>query len=123
MQRHVATPEEYLQLVPPEQLPLLEHLRALIREAAPQSREEIRYGMLSYDDGGGLFGLGAQKHYVGLYILATQALSEMAKELTGIDHGKACLRFKRLESVPTETIRRLLRHARSLQERDCKKPS
>jgi uncharacterized protein YdhG (YjbR/CyaY superfamily) len=123
MQRHVASPQEYLKAVPAEQLPLLEHCRALIREAAPSAREEIRYGMLYYDDGGGLFGLGAQKHYVGLYVMATQALKDMQKELAGIDHGKGCLRFKNLAAVPTDTIRRLLAHAKSLRERDCKEQS
>jgi hypothetical protein len=42
MQRNVASPEEYLAAVPPGQLPLLEHLRSLIREAVPAAREEIR---------------------------------------------------------------------------------
>ena len=123
MQRFVASPAEYMKSVPAAQLPLLTHLRALIRKAAPAAREEIRYGMLGYDDGGGLFGLAAQKHYVGLHVLATQALEDMAEELKGIDQGKGCLRFKRLEQVPTDTIRRLLAHAKSLAERDCGKPS
>jgi uncharacterized protein YdhG (YjbR/CyaY superfamily) len=110
-----------LQAVPANQLPLLERLRALIHEAVPSVREEIRWGMLSYDDGGALFALAAQKHYVGLYVMATQALKDMAEELASIDHGKGCLRFKRIEAVPTDTIRRLLVHAKSVRERECKK--
>jgi uncharacterized protein YdhG (YjbR/CyaY superfamily) len=86
----------------------------------PGVDEQIRYGMLAYDDDGGLFGLAAQKHYVGLYVMATQALKDMADELSGLDHGKGYLRFKRLSALPTETIRRLLVHARSLRERECK---
>jgi uncharacterized protein YdhG (YjbR/CyaY superfamily) len=121
MQRHVSSPKEYLKAVPADQLPLLEHCRALIREAAPSAREEIRWGALCYDDGGALFGLAAQKHYVGLYVMATQALKDMQKELAGIDHGKGCLRFRTLAAVPTDTIRRLLTHAKSLAERECKK--
>lgn len=120
MQRKVASPEEYLAAVPSAQLPLLAHLRGLIREAVPAAREEIRWGMLSYDHGGALFGLGAQKHFVGLYVMATQAVNDMAKELSAIDHGKGCLRFKRLDAVPTETIRQLLAHAASTNERECR---
>jgi uncharacterized protein YdhG (YjbR/CyaY superfamily) len=104
-------------------MPLLEHLRALIREAAPSAREEIRWGCLCYDDGGALFGLAAQKHYVGLYVMATQALKDLAEELKGIDHGKGCLRFKRISAVPTDTLRKLLAHAKSLRERECKEMS
>jgi uncharacterized protein YdhG (YjbR/CyaY superfamily) len=117
MQRKVASPDEYLAAVPPGQLPLLEHLRGLIRETVPAARVEIRWGMLCYDHGGALFGLAAQKNYVGLYVMATQALNDMAKELSAIDHGKGCLRFKRLDGVPTETIRQLLALAASTKER------
>jgi uncharacterized protein YdhG (YjbR/CyaY superfamily) len=119
MQRKVDSPAEYLAAVPEKQLPMVEHLRALIKEAAPGAREEIRYGMLSYEDEGGLFGLAAQKHYVGLYVLATQAMREMAAELGSLDHGKGCIRFKRLETIPTPIIKKLLRLAMESGERDC----
>jgi len=35
-----------------------------------------------------LFVLARRKHYVGLYVMAPQALKDMAKELAGIDHVK-----------------------------------
>jgi uncharacterized protein YdhG (YjbR/CyaY superfamily) len=119
MQRDVNSPEEYLAAVPTEQLPLINHIRSLIQESAPGLRESIRYGMLAYEDHGGLFALAAQKHYISLYVLATQALKDMSIELKNINHGKACLRFKRLDNFPTETIRKLLGHAASLSQRDC----
>lgn len=119
MQRNVATPSEYLTAVPDAQRPLLEHLRSLIRDAAPGLREEIRWGMLCYQDSGALFALAAQKKYVALYVMATQALQDMAAQLQDIDHGKGCLRFSRLESVPTETVRALMVYATSLSQREC----
>jgi uncharacterized protein YdhG (YjbR/CyaY superfamily) len=121
MQRFVDTPAEYVVQVPEKQRPLFDHLRNLIQTTAPEAREEMRYGMLVYDDTGALFGLAAQKHYVGLYVLATQALTDLADDLAGIDHGKGCLRFKKLEKVPTEVIARLLTHAKGLHERDCER--
>ena len=120
MQRSASTPAEYLAAVPETQRPLGQHLRALIREAAPDLREGIRYGMLSYEDAGGLFGLAAQKHFVGLYVLAPEAMRDMAAELAAVDHGKGCLRFKRLEAVPTPVIAKLLRRAKASHERDCR---
>jgi uncharacterized protein YdhG (YjbR/CyaY superfamily) len=119
MQREVSSPAEYLAAVPAEQLPLINHIRHLIQKNAPSLRESIRYGMLAYEDHGGLLALAAQKHYVSLYVLATQALTDMATELHHIDHGKGCLRFKRLNDFPTDTIAKLLRHALTLSQRDC----
>jgi uncharacterized protein YdhG (YjbR/CyaY superfamily) len=120
MKRDVTSPEAYLQAIPTAQLPLVEHLRDLVREALPGVDAQIRWGMLCYDDDGALFALAAQKNYVSLYVMATQALEDMAEELGGLDHGKGCLRFKTLSTLPTETIRRLLVHARSVRERECK---
>ena len=77
--------------------------------------------MLSYEDTGALFALAAQKNYVGLYVMATEALKDMAAELEAVDHGKGCLRFKKLERVPTETIEKLLAYAQGLHERECRK--
>jgi uncharacterized protein YdhG (YjbR/CyaY superfamily) len=121
MQRHLATPAEYIAAVPEAQRALFDHLRALIQEAAPTLREGVRWGMLAYEDTGALFALAAQKHFVGLYVMATEALKDMAVELAEVDHGKGCLRFKTLESVPTAVLLKLLSHAQGLHERDCRK--
>jgi uncharacterized protein YdhG (YjbR/CyaY superfamily) len=121
MQIDVATPAEYIASVPDAQRPLFDHLRTLIQASAPGLTEGVRWGMLSYEDTGALFALAAQKNYVGLYVMATEALKNMAVELEAVDHGKGCLRFKKLERVPTETISRLLTHALALRERECRK--
>lgn len=121
MQRKVNSSAEYLATVPTEQLPLINHIRHLIQKNVPGLHESIRYGMLAYNDRGGLLALAAQKHYVSLYVFATQALRDMASELQDIDHGKGCLRFKHLNDFPTDTIAKLLRHAVTLSQRDCAK--
>jgi uncharacterized protein YdhG (YjbR/CyaY superfamily) len=121
MQRSVATPAEYIAAVPQEQRALFDHLRSLIQNSAPNLREGVRWGMLSYEDTGALFALAAQKSYVGLYVMATDALKDMAIELAKVDHGKGCVRFKKVESVPTAVIQKLLTHAHGLHERECRK--
>lgn len=123
MQRNVSSPADYLDAVPEAQLALVQRLRSLILQAAPDAREEIRWGVLCYDVSGALFALAAQKHFVGLYVLATQALQDMAEELKTLDHGKGCIRFKRLEGVPTVLISQLLVHARGTHERECRRQS
>ena len=121
MQRAVSSPAEYLDAVPEAQLPLVQHLRSLILQAVPDAREEIRWGMLCYDHSGALFALAAQKHFVGLYVMATQALAEMADELQALDHGKGCIRFKRLDAVPSRLISQLLVRAKDTHERECRR--
>lgn len=109
MQRHVASVDAYLKLVPAGQLSIVEQLRKLVFASSKKLTERIEYGMLGFcDDQGPLYCVAAQKNYVCLYV-ATHAVAEMADELTEIDHGKCCLRFKRLEQIPVSTIRKLLK--------------
>jgi uncharacterized protein YdhG (YjbR/CyaY superfamily) len=121
MKRDDSSIEAYVASVPDGQLAIFSHLRDLVLAPVPEAKEEIRWGMLTYDDNGALFSLGAQKHHVSLYVMATQALKDMAEELSTIDHGRGCLRFKKLSDIPTDTIRKLLLHARSTSECECSK--
>lgn len=119
MKHDATSPETYTASVPLAQRPLFDHLRALARDGAPRANEVIRWGMLCWDDGGALFALAAQKQYVSLYVMATEALRLHAAALENVDHGKGCLRFRKLESVPTEALRHVIATAASLREREC----
>jgi uncharacterized protein YdhG (YjbR/CyaY superfamily) len=52
--------------------------------------------------------------------MAPQAMRELAEELKPLDHGKGCIRFKRLDQVPTQVIARLLHHAMESHGRACR---
>ena len=58
MRRDVETPEAYRRDVTGEQSEMLEIIRGVIFEVAPQTEEIIEYGMLGYP---GLANLAAQK--------------------------------------------------------------
>jgi len=87
-----------------DQRKLLEAIRAVLREVAPDVREGIAYGMLDYP---GLANLGAQKHYVALYV-APEVLKAHRERFEGVDAGKSCLRFKKPEQLKPAALRRLL---------------
>jgi len=61
-------------------------------------------------------GLAAQKNYNSLYLMAIYQNSEDYQELMEAfaemsvkpDLGKSCIRFKRLEQLPLDTIARLI---------------
>jgi uncharacterized protein YdhG (YjbR/CyaY superfamily) len=116
MQRFVASPAEYLQQVPPHQLPAIELLRRIIREAGPKLEERINYGMLCYGDAAGdAVALAAQKNTVCMYAMP-EAVAMMAGDLAEVDHGKSCLRFTKLEKIPAATIKKLLKLGMSLRQ-------
>ena len=109
MKRDAETPADYLAQVPEDQRALLEALRAVILRDHPDISEGLRYGMLDYP---GLANLAAQKAYVALYVKAS-VLAEFRPRFPGLNCGKSCLRFKRLEQIDADTVADLLRAVRS----------
>lgn len=114
MKRDASSPEAYRADVEEPQRALLEAIRDAIFDVAPDVEEGIEYGMLDYP---GLANLAAQKRYVSLYVAAS-VLEAHASEFAGVERGKSCLRFKRLEQVDPKALRRLLRAVRAARKRD-----
>ena len=112
MKREVETPADYLEALDGESLALVERIRDVIRVVAPEIDEGIRYGMLDYP---GLANLGAQKRYVALYV-APEVLARHRDRFVGVDAGKSCLRFARLDQAEPLAIETLLRDVRSHRE-------
>jgi len=108
MKRDIATAEEYLADIGPDQLPIVEKIRRALLAADPKMTEGIQYGMLDYP---GLANLGAQKHYVALYV-APVILAKHKKNFPGVDAGKSCLRFKRLDQVDSPALEALIKDVR-----------
>lgn len=114
MQRDSSSPEAYREAVEGEQRALLEAIRAAIFEAAPDVEEGMEHGMLDYRD---LANLGAQKHYVSLYVLPA-ALDRHRDHFPGVDSGRSCLRFRRLDQVDPRRLRALLKDVRKTRRAD-----
>jgi uncharacterized protein YdhG (YjbR/CyaY superfamily) len=84
---------------------MLEAIRGLIFEVAPDAEEVIQYGMLGYP---GVANLAAQKHYVALYVKPA-VVAKHRDRLPGVDCGKSCLRFRSTDQIDPESVRDLLR--------------
>jgi len=97
----------YLDILPTDRCTALETLRAMILQAAPEAQESMKYGMPTYTYPGGMFALAAQKNYLSLY-MDVHVVEQHRAELDGLSIGKSCIRFKRLEQLPLETIQAML---------------
>lgn len=104
MKRDVESPAAYLADLEGEQARLVERIRGIVLEVAPEVEEGLRYGMLDYP---GLCNLAAQKHYVALYV-APEVLKRHKSAFPKVDCGKSCLRFKKLDQAAPERVRSLL---------------
>lgn len=129
MQSGAETVEEYLASLPPDRRTAIEAVRAEILANLPDGYEEaMNWGMISYQvpldthphtyNGKPLMyaALANQKNHMAVYLTAVYAQDETraafldAYRATGkrLDMGKSCVRFKALEDLPLELIRRAI---------------
>jgi uncharacterized protein YdhG (YjbR/CyaY superfamily) len=118
MRYEAETVADYLGALTPERREALEELRALVFQVAPDAVETMRYGMPAYDVAGKvLCQFASQKRYVSLY-LDPRIVDKHRGELEGLSLGKGCVRFRKLDKLPLETIERMLREIARREKED-----
>jgi uncharacterized protein YdhG (YjbR/CyaY superfamily) len=107
MPTKTAEVDAYLAGLEPDRRAALEQLRALVFEMVPDAVETMRYCMPTYELDGVLCSFASQKHYMSLY-MDVRLVEKHKAELEHLDVGKSCIRFKRIEDLPLETVRQTL---------------
>ena len=125
-----ATVEEYLAELPPERREVISTVRDTIRKKLPKGyRETMNWGMISYEipleDYPDTYNkqpltyaaLAAQKNHYAVYLTGLYQDSAEEKAFRDafatagkkLDMGKSCVRFRKLEDLPLETIGKAIR--------------
>ena len=87
----------------------LEKLRELVLETVPDAVETTEYRMPTYDYAGDMLcAFASQKHYMSLY-MDTEVVDKHKNQLQGLDIGKSCIRFKRIEALPLDEVKLMLK--------------
>ena len=102
------TVDAYVAQFPQEVQQILNRLRAVVKEAAPQAEEKISYQMAGYYLNGGLVWFGAYKRHIGFYP-TTAAMEVYAAELDPYRAAKSALNFPLDETIPYDLIGRLVK--------------
>ena len=110
------TVDEYIAAADPDRREALRALREVIRDATPQAHEEIRHKMPYYAYHGDLVAFAAQKHHFSVYVMGPR-LADHLHELGKLNCGKGCIRFKRLEEIPLDVLREIVRETAAENER------
>lgn len=119
--------EAYFELAG-EREPALRELDIIIQTAAPHlepllhggmSGTWLAYGMQPYQTKSmkeastwPVIALAAQKNYISLYVMAVEngryLAEEYEKDLGKVNVGKSCIRFKKLDDLNLETVKKLI---------------
>jgi uncharacterized protein YdhG (YjbR/CyaY superfamily) len=100
--------DEYLAQAPPATRPILQKIRAIVRQEARDAVERISYRMPAFFDGGAIIYFAPFRHHVGIFppVNGDAALEKALAKYRG---EKGNLRFPLDEPMPYPLIRRVVR--------------
>ena len=102
------TTDEYIAGFPVDIQPILNQVRATIRQAAPDADESIGYGMPAYKlKGKPLVYFAGYKGHIGFYATPS-GHTEFAKELSKYKQGKGSVQFPLDLPIPYELIAQIV---------------
>jgi len=98
--------DDYIAGCSTEVQPILQKIRALIHEAAPDAAEKISYGMPAYTLNGGLLSFAAWKNHIAIYP-RTAGMTRLP-ELAELGGTKGSIHFPLNAPVPFELLRKIV---------------
>lgn len=118
--------QEYFNTLPEERKEIMEFLNNFIKTNAPSLKPNFLYNMPGY----GSFkyknykkeiidwptiALASQKNYISLYLCAVDKNGYIAEQykndLGKVSVGKSCIRFKKLEDLNLDTLKKIIKLA------------
>lgn len=105
-QTSVGSIDEYIAAFPSEIQIILQKIRQVIRDAAPDAREAISYQMPTFKLNGNLVHFAAFKDHIGFF--PTSSGVKAYPELMGYKTGKGTLRFPLDEPIPYDLTQRVV---------------
>ncbi len=129
MKSSAQTVEEYLKELPPDRAEAISKVRQVILKNLPKGYEEaMNWGMISYQVPLEVYpdtynkqplmyaALGSQKNYMAIYTMGSYGSPKLRKQLEDgfkiagkkLEMGQSCIRFKKLDELPLDTIGRII---------------
>lgn len=100
--------DDYIARFEPERREILQKIRAVIRENAPDAQERIRWKMPTYWQGENLVHFAGEKSHIGFHP-APEAIIAFAGELKAFKSSRGTVRFPYEGPIPYDVIARITR--------------
>jgi uncharacterized protein YdhG (YjbR/CyaY superfamily) len=102
--------DRYIGTFPPEVRDILEKVRAVIRQKAPEADEAMGYGVPAYKvKGRPLVYFAAFRKHIGFYATPT-GHEQFSAELSDYKQGKGSVQFPYSKPIPYELIGRIVEY-------------
>jgi uncharacterized protein YdhG (YjbR/CyaY superfamily) len=103
-----ATIDAYIEQFPQEVQSILQKIRAVIKEAAPQAVEKISYQMPGFVYLGALVWFAVHTHHIGFYPTG-EGIEAFKDELSTYKTSKGAVQFPLDQPIPYDLIRRIVK--------------
>ncbi|NWL88473.1 hypothetical protein DMN77_12925 [Paenibacillus sp. 79R4] len=100
--------DHYIATFPPDIQEILEKIRQVIREAAPEAVEKISYQMPTFAQQGNVVHIAAFKNHIGFYP-APSGIDEFEQELAPYKAGKGTIQFPFGQPIPYDLITKIVK--------------
>jgi len=105
---HPATIDEYIAQFPADVQQILQKIRALIKELAPESTEKISYAMPGFYLNGMLVWFAGHDKYIGFYPTGS-GIEAFKDEVSGYKWSKGAVQFPLNKPIPYELIGKMVK--------------
>jgi uncharacterized protein YdhG (YjbR/CyaY superfamily) len=103
------TVDEYVARFPKDVKDILEELRHVVNESAPQAEETMSYGMPTFDlNGAHLVFFAAWKNHVGLYPVNSSVVEAFKNELAPFKLAKGTVQFPFDKPIPFDLVKKIV---------------
>lgn len=98
--------DEYIAQFPSDIQEILQKIRHIIKEVAPDAKEKISYGIPTFYLKKNLIHFAAFKHHIGLYPTSS-GISAFEKELNSYKNARGSVQFPLDKPIPYELIKKI----------------
>ncbi len=112
MERKNAKPstiDEYIAEFPTDVQTIMQKLRQVIKQSAPQAEERISYGMPGFYQRGMLVWFGGHKNHIGFYPTG-EGVEAFKQELAGYKMSKGAVQLPLDKPIPYDLITKIVKH-------------
>jgi len=101
------TIDEYINTVSEESRKILEKLRQVVRDAAPEAEETINYQIPTFKLNGNLVHFAAYKKHIGFYPTPS-GIEAFKNELSSYELSKGSVKFPLNKPIPFDLIKKIV---------------
>lgn len=103
------TVSEFMEKIEPYRKKDLSILRKIIKKTVPGIKENMKYGMPTYElNGKAKLAFNSQKNYMSFYA-GTKAVKKNNESLKGLSCEKSCIRYTSIDELPESVIIQIIK--------------